>query len=278
MACRCLLALVLLLVQTRLLPARAPAASWRQQRFAITFLEDEFGPAPRLPAYYQAIASLNFTVAEGWGEGRPLATVELNLAVAAGAGLDSIVSGYSPTGSQPNPVPLTNSTSRSLLGFLVKDEPKVTDFAQLAAWSQQLAVTHPGKLRFINLLPNCSAMGTPVMSNASYTEYVHRFVAEVKPDLLAFDMYPDFGAAASAGPTGATAAGPSRTARGGRGGRSDVANSPAAYRSTLALFRSLALQRKIPLWNYFRSTVKRSPESPYALLNFGRTDGFELSY
>ena len=47
------------------------------------------GPAAKLPAYYRAIASLNFTVAEGWGIGRPLATIEANLAAAAGAGREA---------------------------------------------------------------------------------------------------------------------------------------------------------------------------------------------
>eukprot|EP01050_Picozoa_sp_SAG11_P015046 SAG11_NODE_1914_length_4076_cov_2.660548_1_plen_63_part_00 len=57
--------------------------------------------------------------------------VNANLNAAANAGLDSIVSGYAPTGSQPNPVPLTNYTNPHLLGFLVKDEPKISDFADL---------------------------------------------------------------------------------------------------------------------------------------------------
>jgi hypothetical protein len=194
-------------------------ATWKQQHFAITFLETEFAPSTALPAYYKAIASLNFTVAEGWGEGRPISVVNANLNAAATAGLDSIVSGYSPTGSQPNPVPLTNSTNSHLMGFMVKDEPKVSDFALLKNWTAELAITHPGKLRFINLLPNCSAMGTPAMSNASYTEYVHRFAQEVQPDLLAFDMYPDFG----------------------------KQGSLVAYRRTLALFRSLTLAHRIPV-------------------------------
>eukprot|EP01048_Picozoa_sp_COSAG05_P022627 COSAG05_NODE_4601_length_1442_cov_9.492926_1_plen_274_part_00 len=200
-------------------PAAASKATWKQQRFAITFLEQEFAPATALPAYYRSIASLNFTVAEGWGEGRPISVVNANLNAAATAGLNSIVSGYSPTGSQPNPVALTNSTNPHLLGFLVKDEPKASDFALLKNWTAELAITHPGKLRFINLLPNCSAMGTPVMSNASYTEYVHRFAQEVQPDLLAFDMYPEFKKQASL----------------------------VAYRRTLALFRSLALAHRIPV-------------------------------
>ena len=102
---------------------------------------------------------------------------------------------------------------------LVKDEPKASDFALLKNWTAELAITHPGKLRFINLLPNCSAMGTPVMSNASYTEYVHRFAQEVQPDLLAFDIYPEFKEQASL----------------------------VAYRRTLALFRSLALAHRIPV-------------------------------
>jgi hypothetical protein len=80
-------------------------------------------------------------------------------------------------------------------------------------------------------------MGTPAVNNESYGEYVHSFVTEVKPDLLAFDMYPNF-AAAQLGAMSSQV----------------VADSPAVYRSTLALFRSLALRHNVPLWNYFRST------------------------
>ena len=204
-------------------------AAWKQQRFAITFLEFEHGATAALPAYYKAIASLNFTVAEGWGLGRPLAAVESNLAAAADAGLDSIVSGY-----ETNPVPLTNSSSKSLLGFLVKDEPSRSDFAQLANWTRQLSKTHPGKLRFINLLPNCSAS----RGSATYTEYVKSFVETVRPDLVAFDMYPIFSAV----------------------GRTEA--SPAEYVRTLALYRSLALSHQIRLWNYFRSTDFSNMKAP----------------
>jgi hypothetical protein len=114
----------------------------------------------------------------------------------------------------------------------MKDEPKVSDFPELAKWTKTLATTHLGKMRFINLLPNCSAMGTAVMSNASYTEYVTRFAREVQPDVLAFDEYPSFECVST------------RFIR-------DVAD----YRATLALFRRLALEQKIPLWNYFRWTA-----------------------
>ena len=144
-------------------------ATWKQQHFAITFLETEFAPSTALPAYYKAIASLNFTVAEGWGEGRPISVVNANLNAAATAGLDSIVSGYSPTGSQPNPVPLTNSTNSHLMGFMVKDEPKVSDFADLKNWMAELTTTHPGKLRLITLLPTCSAMGPAGCAGACAT-------------------------------------------------------------------------------------------------------------
>jgi hypothetical protein len=229
-------ALLLLL----LLSSPRPAEGWEQKSFAITFLEYEHGPPARLPRYYEAIASLNFTVAEGWGEGRPAAETEQNLQAASNAGLDSIASGYPPYGSQPDGVPPSNSSSPHLLGYLVKDEPKVSDFADLARWTNTLAITRPGKLRLINLLPNCSAMGTAKMSNASYTEYVTRFVEQVRPDVLAFDDYPPFSDAGA------------------------LHTAEDQYRTTLALFRKLALQHRIPLWNYFRSTAFQTGSGPFS--------------
>ena len=50
----------------------------------------------------------------------------------------------------------------------------------------------PGKLAHINLYPNYATLGAPDTSQlgaATYTEYLERFVTEVKPQLLCYDNY-----------------------------------------------------------------------------------------
>ena len=114
-------------------------------------------------------------MSEGWGRGRSGAIVQAHIAASEAAGLDCLSQGY------PG-VPLANTTSHAHLGYLVYDEPSVQDFAALASWTAEVRRRRPGKLRFVNLLPNyCADAG---LGNVSYATYLSRFVAEVRPDLL----------------------------------------------------------------------------------------------
>src|SRR5262249_44872991 len=50
----------------------------------------------------------------------------------------------------------------------------------------------PGKLAYINLFPDYATLGAPDTSQLgtpNYTEYLERFVTEVKPQLLSYDNY-----------------------------------------------------------------------------------------
>jgi hypothetical protein len=50
----------------------------------------------------------------------------------------------------------------------------------------------PGKLAYINLFPDYATLGAPDISQlgtSNYTEYLERFVSEVKPQLLSYDNY-----------------------------------------------------------------------------------------
>ena len=50
----------------------------------------------------------------------------------------------------------------------------------------------PGKLAYINLLPSYATAGAPGKSQLeakSFTEYLERYVAEVKPEFLSYDNY-----------------------------------------------------------------------------------------
>jgi hypothetical protein len=50
----------------------------------------------------------------------------------------------------------------------------------------------PGKIAYINLFPDYATLGAPdnsQLGTSNYTEYLERFVAEVKPQLLSYDNY-----------------------------------------------------------------------------------------
>ncbi|MGI8964756.1 MAG: hypothetical protein ACR2H1_01570, partial [Limisphaerales bacterium] len=77
-------------------------------------------------------------------------------------------------------------------GYFIMDEPGVNDFPQLARAVATVKKNAPGKLAYINLFPDYATIGTPDKSQlgtASYTEYLERFVNEVKPQILSYDNY-----------------------------------------------------------------------------------------
>ena len=65
----------------------------------------------------------------------------------------------------------------------IADEPSPATFSALANLSAQLELQRPGKLRFINLLPNYFTT-----DDGSYLkEYVEPFVKQVRPNVLSMD-------------------------------------------------------------------------------------------
>jgi hypothetical protein len=83
-------------------------------------------------------------------------------------------------------------TSKAVLGYFVMDEPGVTAFPALAKVVAAVKRHAPGKLAYINLYPSYATVGAPDRSQlgtATYTEYLERFVREVKPQLLSYDNY-----------------------------------------------------------------------------------------
>ena len=81
-------------------------------------------------------------------------------------------------------------------GFDFYDEPNTNVFPALANLFRQVAALYPGKVRFINLLPNYADPATQLISK-NYTTYVDGFVAAMAaggggPDILCMDHYPFF--------------------------------------------------------------------------------------
>ena len=82
--------------------------------------------------------------------------------------------------------------SPAVLGYFIMDEPGAPAFPALAQAVAAVKKYAPGKLAYINLFPSYATVGAPDQSQlgtATYTEYLERFVSEVKPQILSYDNY-----------------------------------------------------------------------------------------
>lgn len=82
--------------------------------------------------------------------------------------------------------------SKAIKGYYIMDEPGIVDFPALGRAVAAVKKYAPGKLAYINLYPNYATLGAPDMSQlgtSNYTEYLERFVAEVKPQVISYDNY-----------------------------------------------------------------------------------------
>ena len=149
-----------------------------QDRFAISFWVDPVVPVIDFPVRYKEIAECNFNVVLGGFGATTLPAIDAQLAASEANGLKVIAAGETV---------ISNSSSQALWGYQLFDEPQPKDFGGLVNMTQRLGRTHPGKLRFINLLPNYWSPPT-----GNYGQYVDDYIAQVKPDILCFDSYPNF--------------------------------------------------------------------------------------
>jgi hypothetical protein len=82
--------------------------------------------------------------------------------------------------------------SPACVGYFILDEPGASEFADLGKIVAAIRRHAPGKLAYINLLPSYATAGAPGKSQLeakSFTEYLERYVTEVKPDFLSYDNY-----------------------------------------------------------------------------------------
>jgi hypothetical protein len=80
----------------------------------------------------------------------------------------------------------------AVMGYFITDEPGVVDFPALSKAVAAVKKYAPGKLAYINLFPDYATIGSPDMSQlgtSNYTEYLEKFVAEVKPQAISYDNY-----------------------------------------------------------------------------------------
>src|SRR5438132_884283 len=78
------------------------------------------------------------------------------------------------------------------LGNAAPERFSRADFSALAKAVAAVKKCAPGKLAYINLFPEYATLGAPDKSQlgtTNYTEYLERFVAEVKPQVLSYDNY-----------------------------------------------------------------------------------------
>jgi len=86
----------------------------------------------------------------------------------------------------------TAGRSPAVTGYFIMDEPGVNDFPALAKAVAAVKKHAPGKLAYINLFPDYATLGAPDKSQlgtSNYTEYLERFITEVKPQVLSYDNY-----------------------------------------------------------------------------------------
>ncbi len=82
--------------------------------------------------------------------------------------------------------------SPTCVGFFIRDEPGASQFAYLGKIVAAIRRRAPGKLAYINLLPSYATagqVGGSQLETKDFTEYLERYVTEVKPQFLSYDNY-----------------------------------------------------------------------------------------
>ncbi|MDP2984628.1 MAG: hypothetical protein Q8O92_15015 [Candidatus Latescibacter sp.] len=83
-------------------------------------------------------------------------------------------------------------SSKAVFGFHITDEPGASMFPQVAKAVAAVKKYAPGKLAYLNIYPNYATLGAKNLSQMetdSYSEYLERFVREVKPQFISYDNY-----------------------------------------------------------------------------------------
>lgn len=192
------------------------ALAFEQDRFAIGFWVD-----PPIDAQaemrYQRIADAHFTLVVGGFGANTRDKVLQQIALCEKHDLKALV-------ARCDWAPEELPDSTAVWGYMLKDEPGAAEFPALADEVATLRGVRPGKLAYINLFP--STCPAERLEARHYRDYVTRFMAEVKPEVLCFDHYP--------------------TMKPGEDGR-------ARYLYSLEVVRAAALEHDVPFWNFFNT-------------------------
>jgi len=187
-----------------------------QDRFAIGFWVDP--PADQITdARYKEIADANFTFVLGPFGPKNVKDVRKQLALCEKYGMKAIVRSDL---TKPEDLP----DGPACWGYHLVDEPNTAGFAGLKTLVDTVRKNRPGKLAYINLLPNYANAGQ--LGAPTYDEYVSRFCKEVGTDVLCMDYYPMMT--------------PTQDGRDG-------------YCVNLESMRKYSLIYRIPWWNFFNT-------------------------
>lgn len=209
--------LVVASLTTALLPgrnARAGEERFVQDRFAIGFWVDP--PADeKMDQRYERIADAHFTIVLGGFGAREPEEIRRQVKLCAKNGLRAIV-------PSDEAVMDEFADEPAVWGYSLVDEPEAGAFPALGERVAELRRRQPGKLAFINLLPNYAS--PEQLGTETYDEHVRRAVEQMDVDVLCMDHYPTFK------PGGDTR---------------------ESYCRNLAVLRKHALQAGVPYWNFF---------------------------
>ena len=207
-------AALLLLGPTAAAAPGAAAGGWTQDRFVISMCNDPIVAPDQLAFRYNEMAEANFTLVSStawlsigahWDVVTRMEHAQTSLRAAEAAGLalmgEVMTPGYdNATDDIHANSSLLSSNSSALWGWLLADEPSPrSQFYALRRARAQIDAHRPGKLVFVNLLPNY-AFPRPQLGWDTYEEYLDFFIAEYKPQVLCFDRktpllhFLDFGA------------------------------------------------------------------------------------
>jgi hypothetical protein len=196
------------------------------------FVQDRFGIGlwvdppvdERLDTRYRELAEAHFTfVIANFGPRSP-EDVRRILKLCEQHDLKAIVS---MAGLTPDKLP----ESPACWGYHLVDEPGAGAFPDLRRTVDAIRAARPGKLAYINLLPDYASPS--VLGTKTYDEHLARFNSEVGGDVLSMDHYPAFLPGAD-----------------GRDG----------YCRNLESMRKASLAAGIPFWNFF-NTMPFGPHS-----------------
>ncbi|HPO14552.1 MAG TPA: beta-galactosidase [Candidatus Hydrogenedentes bacterium] len=213
----------------------ADTVRWHQDRFCISYWVD-----PPIDGnedqYYKDLKEAGFTVALGAFGARTPETVKRQLELCEKYDLKALVwSRDAMEGAYPE--------SPACWGYMIVDEPNVTQYPELRSRVDEIRAKRPGKLGFINLFPDYAtyeqlgfAKDESGVTNANaYNEYVKRFTEQIDPDLICMDHYP--------------------VMRPDNDGR-------FYYCRNLSVMRKYSLQKGIPFWNFFNTQVHGTHTDP----------------
>lgn len=192
----------------------AQPVRYHQHRFVIGLWVDPPADA-RMEERYKELAGAGFNTVLGMQAGTT-ATVARQLELCRKFGMQALVQ---TCGLPPEKLP----QDPACIGYMLRDEPAVAAFPELARQIAAIRQARPGRLGYVNMFPNLA--NPRQLGVRTYDEYAGRFAAEMNVDVLCMDHYPQF--------------------------RPDAPDGRDSYCQNLAVMRRISLERGIPYWNFF---------------------------